>query len=63
MPRTNSIKLYEKLLEKGAKKAKYIQVHGYWHFNMMLGYDKVGYKPAEIINEYLAEMLSSSEAE
>ncbi len=61
VPRTNSIKLYEKLLEKGAKKAKYIQVPGYWHFNMMLGYDKEGHKTAGIINEYLAEMLPSLE--
>lgn len=57
VPRTNSINLYEKLIEKGAKNVKFITVPGYWHFNMMLGYDKEGHKVAEIINEYLAEVL------
>jgi acetyl esterase/lipase len=58
VPSTNSLKLYEKLIEKGADRVKYIKVTGYWHFNMMLGYDIEGHKPAEIINDYLEEMLS-----
>lgn len=55
VPRSNSIMLYEKLIEKGAKNVKFIKVPGYWHFNMLLGYDNEGHKVAEIINQYLAE--------
>ncbi|QNU67864.1 alpha/beta hydrolase [Ruminiclostridium herbifermentans] len=58
VPSTNSLKLYEMLIEKGTDKVKYIKVPGYWHFNMMLGYDIEGHKVAEIINDYLEEMLS-----
>ncbi|QNU67866.1 alpha/beta hydrolase [Ruminiclostridium herbifermentans] len=58
VPRSNSINLYNKLIQKGAKNARLEIVKGYWHCNMMLGYDKEGHKPAEIINEYLAETFA-----
>lgn len=61
VPRVNSIKLYDKLIEKGAKGAKLEIVPGYMHCNMMLGYDKPDHKPAKIINSYLAEMLPTPE--
>jgi acetyl esterase/lipase len=57
VPRTNSIKLHDLLLEKGAKNSELKIVPGYWHLNMMLGYDEKGHKPAEIIDAYLAKML------
>lgn len=57
VPRVNSINLYNKLIKKGAKRARLEIVQGYWHCNMMLGYDKEGHKPAEIISEYLAEVF------
>jgi acetyl esterase/lipase len=60
VPRSNSIHMYNKLVEKGAKGAQLEIVPGYWHCNMMLGYDREGHKPAEIINAYLAEMLPTS---
>lgn len=61
VPITNSIKLYEKLIEKDSKEVTFIKVPGYWHFNMLLGYQKKGHKPAEIINKYLAEKLPVSD--
>lgn len=60
VPRSNSIKLHNKLIEKGAKNSQLEIVQGYWHCNMMLGYDKEGHRPAEIINAYLAKMLPPS---
>ncbi len=57
VPRSNSINFFNKLIEKGAKNAQMKIVPGYWHVNMMLGYDKEGHMPAKIITEYLAEML------
>lgn len=59
VPRSNSIELHSKLVEKGPMDYRLIIVKGYWHCNMMLGYDKPGHKPAEIINGYLDEMLPS----
>lgn len=61
VPRTNSINLHEKLTQKGAKNARLEIVPGYWHCNMMLGYDKPGHKPAEIINAYLKDMLPTDD--
>jgi acetyl esterase/lipase len=60
VPRSNSINLHARLIEKGAKKAELEIVPGYWHVNMMLGYDQEGHKPAEIINSYLARMLPTA---
>lgn len=60
VPRSNSINMYNKLVEKGTKNARLQIVPGYWHCNMMLGYDQENHKPAEIINEYLAEMLPTN---
>lgn len=58
VPRSNSTNIYNKLIRKGAKHACLEIVQGYWHCNMMLGYDKEGHKPAEIINEYLDEVFN-----
>jgi len=60
IPRSNSIKLHDKLIEKGAKNVQLEIVQGYWHCNMMLGYDKEGHQPAQLINAYLAKMLPTS---
>jgi acetyl esterase/lipase len=57
VPRSNSTIFYNKLLEKGSKHAHLSIVPGYWHCNMMLGYDRPEHKPAQIINEYLAKKL------
>jgi acetyl esterase/lipase len=61
VPRSNSIKFHDKLVEKGVKNVELEIVPGYWHCNMMLGYDTEGHKPAEIINAYLAKMLPANE--
>ncbi len=60
VPRSNSINLHAKLIEKGCKNALLEIVPGYWHVNMMFGYDQEGHKPAEIINAYLEKMLPAS---
>ncbi|HOV26681.1 MAG TPA: alpha/beta hydrolase [Pseudobacteroides sp.] len=60
VPRSNSINLHTELVKKGCKNAELNIVPGYWHVNMMLGYDQKGHKPAEIINSYLAKMLPTS---
>ena len=60
VPRSNSIKLKDKLADKNAKDVQLEIVQGYYHCNMMLGYDKAGHKPAEIINKYLAKMLPTN---
>lgn len=57
VPKKNSIDMYDKLTKKGAKNVELEIVPGYWHCNMMLGYDKKDHKPAKIINEYLEKML------
>ena len=61
VPRTNSIELQDKLVEKGAKDARLSIVKGYAHCNMILGFERPGHKPAELINKYLDEMLPTSE--
>lgn len=60
VPRSNSINMYNKLVEKGAKDVHLEIVPGYWHCNMMLGYDQEGHKPAELINAYLAKMMPTT---
>ncbi len=61
IPKTNSIELHEKLVEKKAKDVRLCIVKGYAHCNMILGFEKPGHIPAELINEYLDEMLTTSE--
>jgi acetyl esterase/lipase len=60
VPKSNSINMYNKLIKKGANNARLEIVPGYWHCNMMLGYDRDGHKPAEIINKYLEETLTEN---
>lgn len=60
VPRSNAIKFKDKLLEKGVKDVQLEIVPGYWHCNMMLGYNNEGHKPAKIINAYLEKMLPTT---
>ncbi len=58
VPRSNSIALYDMLNKKGCCDVCLEIVKGYWHCNMMLGYDKPGHVPAQLINSYLEKFLT-----
>ncbi|MCX7748801.1 MAG: alpha/beta hydrolase [Clostridia bacterium] len=60
VPRSNSIGLYQKLIEKGAKSELQI-IKGYWHCNTIVNYGEHGDIPTQLINKFLAKYLPTSE--